>query len=136
MQGVGRRKNRAVPVVIAAKSVAATIRPRPSCTKWFYPFVRSCGRISGGPAESPREEENTMLKMKPACEKCQSPLEQTELAYICSFECTFCGPCTHTMSNVCPNCAGELVKRPVRMRKVADVAVEQVRRKVGKLFGR
>ena len=77
-----------------------------------------------------------MLKMKTECEKCRQGLEPTSLAYICSFECTFCEPCTHAMSNVCPNCSGELVKRPVRVRKVADVAAEQVRKKVGKLFGR
>jgi hypothetical protein len=40
------------------------------------------------------------------------------------------------MSNVCPNCTGELVKRPTRVRKVADVAVSQVRNKIGRLFGR
>ncbi len=77
-----------------------------------------------------------MLKMKTACEKCERSLEQTDLAYICSFECTFCESCTQAMSDVCPNCSGELVKRPARVRKVADVAAEQMRRKVGKLFGR
>lgn len=77
-----------------------------------------------------------MLKMKSECEKCQRTLDQTDLAYICSFECTFCEPCTHAMENLCPNCSGELVRRPVRVRKVAAVAAEQVRRKVGKLFGR
>ena len=77
-----------------------------------------------------------MLKMKTSCEKCQADLAQTDLAYICSFECTFCGPCTHAMSNVCPNCSGELVKRPTRVRKVADVAVSQVRSKLSRLFGR
>ena len=77
-----------------------------------------------------------MLKMKSACEKCERPLEHTELAYICSFECTFCEPCTRAMNNVCPNCSGELVKRPTRVRKVADVAVSQVRRKFGRLFTR
>lgn len=77
-----------------------------------------------------------MLKMKTACEKCQLALEPTSLAYICSFECTFCEPCTKAMDAICPNCSGELVKRPARVRKVADVAAQQVRRKVGKLFGR
>ena len=77
-----------------------------------------------------------MLKMKTACEKCETEISQTDLAYICSFECTFCGPCTEQMKHVCPNCAGELVQRPVRLRKPADVAVEQVRRKVGRMFGR
>ncbi|WP_249652139.1 DUF1272 domain-containing protein, partial [Lysinibacillus sp. D4A1_S13] len=27
-------------------------------------------------------------------------------------ECTFCVPCTEERHNVCPNCGGELVRRP------------------------
>jgi len=34
---------------------------------------------------------------------------------ICSFECTFCADCAQTRLNGrCPNCGGELVKRPRR----------------------
>jgi hypothetical protein len=34
---------------------------------------------------------------------------------ICSFECTFCSDCaTRILQNVCPNCGGEMVRRPVR----------------------
>ncbi|WP_235715062.1 DUF1272 domain-containing protein [Halalkalibacter akibai] len=33
-------------------------------------------------------------------------------AYICTHECTFCEPCTEKMSHICPNCGGELVRRP------------------------
>ncbi|WP_342342023.1 DUF1272 domain-containing protein [Saccharibacillus kuerlensis] len=48
--------------------------------------------------------------MKKRCERC---LESVELeAYICVHECTFCHNCTTQMSYVCPNCNGELVKRP------------------------
>ncbi len=77
-----------------------------------------------------------MLKMKAACEKCQVALAQTGVAYICSFECTFCEPCTRSMAHVCPNCTGGLVKRPMRVRKVSDVAVSQVRSRLTRLFGR
>jgi hypothetical protein len=77
-----------------------------------------------------------MLKMKSSCEKCHTAVEPAGLAYICSFECTFCEPCTRGMSHVCPNCGGELVKRPARVRTVADVAVSQVRTRLGRLFGR
>ena len=77
-----------------------------------------------------------MLKMKTSCEKCQTALEQTALAYICSFECTFCEPCSLGMRSICPNCGGELVKRPTRVRKVADVAVSQLRGRLGRLFSR
>ena len=77
-----------------------------------------------------------MLKMKPSCEKCEIALEQTALAFICSFECTFCESCAHGMNDVCPNCGGDLVKRPTRVRKVSDVAVSQVRNKLARLFAR
>jgi hypothetical protein len=77
-----------------------------------------------------------MLKMKPSCERCQVALEQVGLAYICSFECTFCERCATEMKYVCPNCSGALVKRPPRLRKVSDVAVSQLRSKLGRLFGR
>jgi hypothetical protein len=35
-------------------------------------------------------------------------------AYICSYECTFCGVCKEAMKGVCPNCKGNLVERPRR----------------------
>ena len=56
-----------------------------------------------------------MLKMKTSCEKCQASLAQTDLAYICSFECTFCIECTAELLRTCPNCGGELVRRPRRV---------------------
>ena len=55
-----------------------------------------------------------MLKMKPTCERCESALDESSEAYICSYECTFCRSCTDAMKNVCPNCSGELVQRPKR----------------------
>jgi hypothetical protein len=34
---------------------------------------------------------------------------------ICSFECTFCRHCADAvLRGRCPNCGGELVRRPVR----------------------
>jgi hypothetical protein len=34
---------------------------------------------------------------------------------MCSFECTFCRTCAETLlHSVCPNCGGELVRRPIR----------------------
>ncbi|HLK16365.1 MAG TPA: DUF1272 domain-containing protein [Fimbriimonadaceae bacterium] len=55
-----------------------------------------------------------MLEMKPACEKCGSPLPTEGEAMICSYECTFCTACAQEMARVCPNCGGELVPRPRR----------------------
>ncbi|HLM32508.1 MAG TPA: DUF1272 domain-containing protein [Gaiellaceae bacterium] len=52
------------------------------------------------------------LEMRTACERCGQALDASEEAYICTFECTFCSPCTASMDAVCPNCGGELVRRP------------------------
>jgi uncharacterized protein len=54
------------------------------------------------------------LEMKTACEKCGVPLAQDGEAVICSYECTFCVDCAEAMERVCPNCGGELVRRPRR----------------------
>jgi hypothetical protein len=57
-----------------------------------------------------------MLALRPNCECCDRnlPPESAE-AMICSFECTFCADCVNgVLQNVCPNCGGELVRRPVR----------------------
>ena len=58
-----------------------------------------------------------MLKLKPNCECCDRdlPPESAE-ALICSFECTFCADCVRDRlpGGHCPNCGGELVRRPVR----------------------
>ncbi|MGW2177995.1 DUF1272 domain-containing protein [Streptomyces sp. NPDC001732] len=39
---------------------------------------------------------------------------QDAAARICSYECTFCVPCSDLMRNMRPNCGGELVARPRR----------------------
>lgn len=55
-----------------------------------------------------------MLKLKPNCECCDQDLPPEALAAICSFECTFCPECEQKLQGVCPNCSGELVRRPIR----------------------
>ncbi len=58
----------------------------------------------------------TMLELRPTCEHCNRklPPESAE-AWICSYECTFCGDCVErVLSNVCPNCGGGFMPRPVR----------------------
>jgi hypothetical protein len=52
------------------------------------------------------------LLMKKACEKCETALAPVEESYICVYECTFCANCAGEMQGVCPNCGGELVRRP------------------------
>jgi hypothetical protein len=54
------------------------------------------------------------LELRTKCEKCGAALTADGVAFICSFECTFCETCTKAMNNVCPNCQGELVRRPRR----------------------
>ena len=58
-----------------------------------------------------------MLTLRPNCECCDKDLAPDAAdAMICSFECTFCADCVaHRLSGgVCPNCGGDLVKRPIR----------------------
>ena len=68
------------------------------------------------------------LEMKSACEKCQTTLSPSGVAYICSFECTFCANCVEQMNAVCPNCGGDLVRRPRRKTAAASVAAAEVER--------
>jgi hypothetical protein len=60
------------------------------------------------------KEGQVTLEMRGSCEKCQAPLEHGGTAFICSFECTFCQACAAAMAQSCPNCGGELVRRPRR----------------------
>lgn len=56
-----------------------------------------------------------MLELRPNCECCGKDLPPDADARICTFECTFCAECaTMTLNDVCPNCGGNLVERPVR----------------------
>ena len=56
------------------------------------------------------------LEMRTRCEKCEAAIAPTDEAFICSYECTFCTRCTEAMRQVCPNCGGELVRRPRRIK--------------------
>jgi uncharacterized protein len=60
------------------------------------------------------------LEMRIKCEKCELPLSLDAEAYICSFECTFCAKCTLAMNGRCPNCSGELLRRPKRKSEVCS----------------
>ena len=56
-----------------------------------------------------------MLELRPCCEHCAVALPPHSLdARICSFECTFCVGCVDLLGNVCPNCGGGFVPRPIR----------------------
>jgi len=55
------------------------------------------------------------LELRPTCEHCNKALPPAATdARICSFECTFCAACVELLGNVCPNCGGGFVPRPIR----------------------
>ena len=56
------------------------------------------------------------LELRPNCERCDRDLPPGAAdACICSFECTFCKQCAESvLRSICPNCGGELVRRPIR----------------------
>jgi hypothetical protein len=54
------------------------------------------------------------LEMRESCERCDAPVALGAEALICSYECTFCPSCSVELDGVCPNCGGELVRRPRR----------------------
>lgn len=56
-----------------------------------------------------------MLEMRPDCEKCGKDLPaNAHGAFICSMECTFCANCSDRLDEICPNCGGDLLDRPLR----------------------
>lgn len=57
-----------------------------------------------------------MLELRPICEHCAADLPAAStIARICTFECTFCATCVEeVLGNVCPNCGGGFVPRPIR----------------------
>jgi hypothetical protein len=60
-----------------------------------------------------------VLALRPNCELCNADLSpDAPHARVCSYECTFCADCVaNVLRNVCPNCGGELVRRPIRPRQ-------------------
>jgi hypothetical protein len=57
-----------------------------------------------------------MLELRPNCECCNVDLPpESTTARICTYECTFCAHCVdEVLHNVCPNCGGGFVPRPIR----------------------
>jgi hypothetical protein len=56
------------------------------------------------------------LELRPNCEYCDRDLPPADPdARVCSYECTFCADCVDAkLHNVCPNCGGGFVPRPIR----------------------
>ena len=59
-----------------------------------------------------------MLELRPSCECCDRDLPpDSPEARICTYECTFCADCVERrLRDVCPNCGGNFVPRPIRPR--------------------
>ncbi|WP_125569759.1 DUF1272 domain-containing protein [Nocardioides baekrokdamisoli] len=56
-----------------------------------------------------------MLEIRPNCERCDRDLKPDAVAYICTFECTWCPSCVDGFEGRrCPNCNGNLERRPIR----------------------
>jgi len=69
------------------------------------------------PCSALKEREEDMQALRPNCECCDKDLPPDAAdALICSFECTFCADCAANRlpGGRCPNCGGELVRRPIR----------------------
>jgi uncharacterized protein len=57
-----------------------------------------------------------MLELRPNCECCDRDLPpDSPDAMICTYECTWCRSCAEgVLGGVCPNCGGNLERRPIR----------------------
>jgi hypothetical protein len=77
-----------------------------------FAFARGFAIIRSGS----NRETAMALQLRPNCEYCDKdlPPNATE-ARICTYECTFCADCVESkLHNVCPNCGGGFVPRPIR----------------------
>ena len=70
-----------------------------------------------------------MLELRPNCECCDKDLPPESVdALICSYECTFCSDCVEdVLQNVCPNCGGGFVQRPVRPEMERKTGVSRIK---------
>jgi hypothetical protein len=75
-------------------------------------------------AGSVHQRKEMALELKKICEKCGQTLTTSEVAYIRSYECTYCASCAEQMNFVCPNCEGELVQRPRRKESAKSDAAD------------
>jgi len=54
------------------------------------------------------------MEFRRECGRCDRPLTDDGPAYVCAYECTFCPTCYRQLRYCCPDCSGELVRRPRR----------------------
>src|SRR5581483_2746147 len=83
-----------------------------------YTFAVACSQSSR------RMDDDEMgLELKNQCEKCGAALTPGGIAYMCSYECSYCESCAGEMNFVCANCEGELLRRPRRKERTNSVAL-------------
>ena len=71
-----------------------------------------------------------MLEIRPNCECCDKDLPpDSNVAMICSFECTFCSSCAEkVLGGQCPNCGGNFLSRPIRPKELLEATPASVKR--------
>ena len=52
------------------------------------------------------------MELRTECGRCHLRLPEDASAYHCAKDCTFCPACYRELGTICPNCSGELVRRP------------------------
>jgi hypothetical protein len=57
-------------------------------------------------------EEVPVFGLPVHCQRCDRRLTAADDAAACRHGCTFCPRCADELGSVCPNCSGELVRRP------------------------
>src|SRR6266700_104307 len=77
---------------------------------------RLCRRRATGIRQLKLVSGSGMLELRANCEWCDKDLPPGATdARICTYECTFCAECVEqVLHNVCPNCGGGFVRRPIR----------------------
>ena len=70
------------------------------------------------------------LEMRGECERCRQSLGHEDVAFVCSFECTYCMECANVLGGICDNCSGELTRRPRRRAARAPMVPGAVDRQV------
>src|SRR5580704_19207804 len=73
-----------------------------------------------------------VLELRPNCECCDRDLDAASPdVLICTYECTWCRDCAeNVLHGVCPNCGGELVRRPIRPARMLAINPPSAKRVV------
>ena len=94
----------------------------------YYERAAASRRRGRGPGAG--SDNGLVLELRPNCECCDRDLDPASPdVFICTYECTWCRDCAeNVLRGVCPNCGGELVRRPVRPARLLAVDPPSTRR--------